>query len=152
MFGKIKRIITGRRTDKSSKGDSGDVDNPVASFSAGFRKVTGLLFNYFASVIDDIKVMRVKSRDLLQTNIQLGLKHLNNDNISDAIMRFRIIAIFWPNHIKTYYYLVHCYIIKGNYVKAQKYLKILLQMDPSYESKVAMMIKKIDDNIGDDSI
>ncbi len=149
MFNKLKNIALGKRDKKSiskSKSDF-DSDNPLSSFVAGSKKVTNLLQEYFSGLFSELKMIKVKSKNLLQTNINLGLKHLNNDHIPDAIFRFRIIAFFWPNHIKTYYYLAHCYILQQKYEKAKKYLKILLQMDPSYESKTLNMVKKIDNNL-----
>lgn len=148
MLKSFKSIVSGKKIGKSSQdSDNKDEPNPLSTIANDTKKVASLISSYFVNLFSDIKVMKVKSKNLLQTNINLGLKHLNNDNISDAIFRFRIIAFIWPNHIKTYYYLAHCYIIKQNFYKAQKYLKILLQMDPSYESKVSNMIKKIDNNI-----
>lgn len=149
MFNRLKNIALGRKARKSTAKSQNDYDseNPVSSFFSGSKKVSNLLQDYFSGLFSEIKMIKVKSKNLLQTNINLGLKHLNNDHISDAIFRFRIIAFFWPNHVKTYYYLAHCYILQKKYEKAKKYLKILLQMDPSYESKTLNMIKKIDNNL-----
>ena len=149
MFNKLKNIALGGRVKKSTQKSQSNQDshNPVSSFVAGSKKISSLLQDYFSGLFSEIKMIKVKSKNLLQTNINLGLKHLNNDHIPDAIFRFRIIAFFWPNHIKTYYYLAHCYILQGKYEKAKKYLKILLQMDPSYESRTLNMVKKIDNNL-----
>lgn len=140
MFKKIAKMITGR----SRSSDSQSKIAPSASeVKEGFSKVFGLITKYFSDTVAEIKIMKEKSNNLLQTNVSLGLRHLNNDMISDAIFRFKIITIFWPNFVKSYYYLAHCYTLKKKYSKAENSIKKLLEMDPSYESRVAHMVNKI---------
>lgn len=139
MFGRVKSIIAGKNLSKNSSNKK-----PSASaIKDGANKVSSLVKDGLVNFVSDLKIMREKSKDLLKTNVNLGLKHLNDDNISDAIFRFRVVSIFWPNYVKTYYYLAHCYILKNRYRKADIAIKKLLEMDPTYSSKVQSMIAKI---------
>ena len=111
MLNKVKSILTGK---KSSKSKTVDEESVIHEFKKDFNKVFGLIGGYFSDLASEIGAMKEKSKNLLKTNVNLGLKHLNNDKISDAILRFKIISIIWPNHVKTYYYLAHCYILKNS--------------------------------------
>ena len=142
MFKKIGKMISGRNKDKDEEPKS-KITPSVTGIKIGLSRIWGLVAKYFSDTANEIKVMKEKSKNLLQTNVALGLKHLNNDMISDAIFRFKIITIFWPNFVKSYYYLAHCYILKKKYKKAEDSIKKLLEMDPSYDSKVSHMINKI---------
>ncbi len=145
MLKRFKSIVTGGKVGKNSKGGAND-SSSASGFKEGVSKVSSLIKDGVENFIADLKVMREKSKDLLKTNVNLGIKHINNDNISDAIFRFKIISIFWPNYVKTYYYLAHCYILKNNYRKADISIRKLLEMDPSYASKVESMVSKINRN------
>lgn len=62
-------------------------------------------------------------KDLRSTNLALAFYHLNQGNINDAILRFKIIDILVkPNDEETHYGLSWCYFLKGNYQKALEHL------------------------------
>lgn len=146
MFGRLKSIFTGRNISGIS--DDGK-NSRTSAFKDGVGKVSSLIQENVIGFFADLKVMREKSKDLLKTNVNLGLKHLNDDKISDAIFRFTLVRLFWPNYIKSYYYLAHCYILKGRYRKADIAIRKLLEMDPSYEPKVQSMVQKIKKGYGE---
>ena len=75
-----------------SPGESGSdfVEHIVSSVEGTLRKLVACCFIFIAESINELKIMQEKSKDLLKTNVNLGLKHLNNDRISDAIFRFKI--------------------------------------------------------------
>ncbi len=146
MLGKIKSILIGKKPAKPGEKEK---ESTLVGFKRGINKLSGLISDYFTNFTSDLKTMKEKSRDLLKTNVNLGLKHLNNDKIGDAIFRFKIVSILWPNHVKTHYYLAHCYILQKKYDQADKSLQKLLTMDPSYDLKVKGMINKIKEARGD---
>lgn len=141
MFGKIKNIIAGSKSKKNKKESKHD-----SGIKKTFVDLGNVISGLASDTINDIKLMRVKSKNLLQTNINLAMKHLNNDRVSDAILRLKIINLFWPKYSKAYYYLAHCYILKQKQHKAKATINKLLELDPSYKSKVSNMIKVIEGN------
>ncbi len=82
---------------------------------------------------EEILVMREKCKNLLETNYQLGLKHIDNGNISEAIFRFRFINKFWPEHQDSYYQLAYCLVLKRQIIKAKVVLEILLTKNPNHK-------------------
>jgi predicted TPR repeat methyltransferase len=66
----------------------------------------------------------VKIKDLGDTNYKLGIYHLKNNNISDAILRFKLLLLFRFDEPKIYYYMAYCYMDKLDYQKGLKYLSL----------------------------
>ena len=66
----------------------------------------------------------IKIKDLGNTNYKLGIYHLKNNNISDAILRFKLLLLFGFDQPKIYYYMAHCYMGKLDYQKGLKYLSL----------------------------
>lgn len=64
-----------------------------------------------------------KIKHLEKTNYDLAILHYNAGNISDAILRFRMLQIFWQNNAQELNYLLgRCYLERGAYKKAEQYL------------------------------
>ncbi|MBU6339412.1 MAG: tetratricopeptide repeat protein [Rickettsiales bacterium] len=95
---------------------------------------------------DEVVTIRKKCSNLLETNYQLGLKHLENDNLSEAIFRFRFINKFWPNHLESYYQLAYCLILANKFDKAKKVLNKLVAKDPEYMEDAQELLKSIENS------
>lgn len=107
------------------------------------------LFHFSSKKIQETKeelfVMKQKLRNLLETNYQLGLTHIENGNLSDAIFRFKFIIKFWPEHLESYYQLAYCLVLKNKFYQAKKTLETLLAKKPDYDQKASDLLKKIQD-------
>jgi predicted TPR repeat methyltransferase len=67
-------------------------------------------------------VARDKMRDLKTTNMELGLFHLQNGNLNDAIFRFKFVDKFLTSgDSKAEYMLGWCYFIKQDFARAENY-------------------------------
>ncbi len=81
------------------------------------------LFSNLTNVLlINFKEITSKLQNLAQTNFELGLYHFEHMNLSDAIMRFKILKYFNYENGDISYYIGRCYFEKLNYPKAQKYL------------------------------
>lgn len=83
-----------------------------------------------------------KSKNLLDTNIEIGLYHFYKGNISDAKLRFRVISIFRANSATVCYNIGRCYFAEGNINKAYKCFIKTIKLD-SHHEEASYYIKKI---------
>jgi tetratricopeptide (TPR) repeat protein len=97
--------------------------------------------NAILSQISELSSMREKSKNLLETNIKLGLWHIEQENISDAIFRFRFIRFFWPKYLDANYYLAYCYVLKEKHLEAKEILEKLLEKDPQNQKAIELLNK-----------
>ena len=121
MFKILKKIIRGKSEDKDN---NLSIENKVS----------------IAQKIQDVKT---KVSNLLETNYNLGLKHLEKGNISDAIFRFRFIKKFWPEHFDAYYQLAYSLTLNKRPFEAKKILTELLVKKPDYDPKAQDLLDKI---------
>ena len=116
-------------------------------FSDKINKVSGFLASKYKDIIDEVKTIRSKLKNLSEVNYNLGLRHLENGNLSDAVFRFKFINKIWPENQDAYYYLAYCLYLKKQNNKARQKLEELLKINPNYDSKAAKLLEKIDNNI-----
>jgi outer membrane protein assembly factor BamD (BamD/ComL family) len=107
------------------------------------KSVFDFLVNNFDVVKKELELIKEKSKNLLEANYQLGLRHLEKGNLSDAIFRFRIIKKFWPNHYDAYLQLANCYILTKKYYRAKAVIADLIKLNPTYENKAQELLNKI---------
>lgn len=107
------------------------------------KSVFDFLVNNFDVVKKEFELIKAKSKNLLEANYQLGLRHLEKGNLSDAVFRFRIIKKFWPNHYEAYLQLANCYILTKKYYRAKAVLDELVQLNPTYDNQAQDLLKKI---------
>lgn len=102
--------------------------------------------NFKFTIIDDIfeyfSSLKEKMSDLSETNYQLGLLHLTNGRVWEALSRFKITTFFWPNNYKASYQYAYCLTLEENIKKAQEILDDILKKHPEYEKA-----KKLSDEI-----
>ncbi len=94
---------------------------------------------------EELIVIKHKFNNLLETNYNLGLTHLENGYLGDAIFRFKFIIKFWPQHYDSYYQLAYCLILKNKFPQAKKILENLLDKKPDYDQKAYDLLKRIND-------
>ena len=110
----------------------------VATIKLVFRKIkqdgVGVtLMRYKASLYRYVKDMRYKLHNLSKTNFELAIYHFQHGNVSDAILRFRILRKFFRSQYSKYivseYYLGRCYMEELKYDKAKEHLANYLNSD-----------------------
>lgn len=109
------------------------------------QSVFDFIVSRFGVIEKEINSIKGKSKNLLETNYNLGLKHLEKGNLSDAIFRFKFIKKFWPHHLDAHYQLAYCYFLKKNFPQSQQLLKELVALDPSYQQKAEELLSKFRD-------
>lgn len=94
----------------------------------------------------ETKLLRRRFSNLLESNYEVGMIHLQKGDVGDAIFRFKFIKKFWPDHLKSYYQLAYCLAIKNKDEEAQKVLQELLAKDPNFEG-AKELLKKVEDEM-----
>ncbi|WDM85382.1 methyltransferase [Ehrlichia sp. JZT12] len=77
-------------------------------------------------------LLQSKLKNLLETNIDLGLYHFYKGNISDAKFRFHLISVFRPKLPLVHYNLGRCYFALQNLNKAQQNFMHAIELDSNY--------------------
>ena len=98
------------------------------------QELTDGILNKIDSVKEELTTMKEKYDNLLETNYNLGLKHIENGNLSEAIFRFRFIRKFWPEHYDSYYQLAYCLVLNRKSVDAKIVLEELLKKNPQHQA------------------
>ena len=78
----------------------------------------------YSEMIQSLDEVRLKLKDLSGTNFDLGVYHLQNGNVKDALIRFRILKRFKSTNPLVDYYLCHCYVDLFNFNDALKYFEL----------------------------
>ncbi|MFZ9469544.1 MAG: hypothetical protein ACO26G_00620 [Rickettsiales bacterium] len=85
--------------------------------------ITQLFQNILVKIKEEFEIIKEKSKNLLQTNLELGLKHLSEGNLSDARFRFAIMIRFWPKFSESYYQKAYIELLQNQPLKALKTLE-----------------------------
>ncbi|MGN7618880.1 MAG: methyltransferase [Ehrlichia sp.] len=96
------------------------------------NSIPNLIRNKIILMKKEIVSLQSKLKNLLETNIDLGLYHFYKGNISDAKFRFQLISIFRPKLPVVHYNLGRCYFALQNLNKAHKNFMHAIELDSSY--------------------
>jgi len=142
MFKTVKKILLGNNSKEANSSEVAKISlgDKIQQKAQGFIKFIQDRIEESKSEFGDIKS---KMSNLLETNYQLGLRHLAKGNISDAIFRFRFIKKFWPNCFDAYYQLAYCLVLNKRVFEAKKILKELLEKDPNYDPKAKALLENL---------
>lgn len=138
MFSGIVKKLLGR-SDKKENG----AEKMATSLRARSEKLTQFLGDKFQLVQDEIIAVKEKSKNLRETNYNLGLKHLENGRLTDAIFRFRLIKKFWPDLFDAYYQLAYCLVLDDKLDEAKNVLEELLSKNPDYDQKAYDLLESL---------
>lgn len=92
-------------------------------------KIPEKAIQLYTDLKKEILESREKLKDIGSTNYNLGLYHLDNQNIRDAILRFKIAMHFNKNFAYIYYNLARCYIFNEKHDKARLELEKAIAID-----------------------
>lgn len=84
--------------------------------------ISQLFQNSIVKIKEEFEIIKEKSQNLLQTNLELGLKHLSEGNLADARLRFAIMILFWPKYSESYYHKAYIELLQNQPLKALKTL------------------------------
>lgn len=133
MIGNQLKKILGFTKKESKKSESLPDDN----FSLGkVEKSFKFLSIKFKEAVLESKVIMNKLKDLEKTNYDLGLTHLQNNNLREAIFRFKIVRKFWPENYEAHLNLIYCYFVLNEEENAERAIEYLLYLEPKYKSKI----------------
>lgn len=128
--GFVKKLLFKKSEKKQEK-------KPEKSLATSLREKSQELSSSVFDRIDVMKselfTMKEKCGNLLETNYNLGLKHIEKGNLSDAIFRFRFIKKFWPEHQDSLYHLAYCLVLNKKPEEAKKILEELIAKNPQHE-------------------
>ena len=132
FFSSVKKVlgISKESNPKKSEDLSSDLAKDLREKSGKFSQLIneGIYF-----IQDEYFSIREKCQNLRQTNFDLGIRHLENGALSEAIFRFRLIKKFWPDYFDAYYQLAYCLALDEKIAAAKKVLVELLAKDPEYD-------------------
>ena len=111
--------------------------------STSMQKISQEVSVSIKNTLDDLSLMHQKSKNLLQTNFELGLHHLNNGNIKEAHFRFFIISKFWPKFENGLYYYAYILTLKQKYLKAHNIIEKIFLLNNNPNIEVLKLKKKI---------
>ncbi len=139
MISKILKKFFSKSEEKESAG---------GKFALKLREKSAAFIDFFGKKAEFIKdeffIIKSKCKNLRQTNYLLGLKHIENGHLTDAIFRFRFIKKFWPDLFDAYYQLAYCLALDNQPQKAREVLQELLAKNPNYDQKARDLLERID--------
>lgn len=101
--------------------------NIALFLSSMFKNLADLPYDFRENMVKfrlHINDQFLKFENITETNIELGLQHLNNGDIKDAILRFKIARwLFDKENPEIHYYLGWCYFLQGQQDLALKALE-----------------------------
>lgn len=142
MIGGVIRKILGKPKEKQNAGSK-----LAIKFREKSAKLAGFLNNALESAKEEYFSIKEKSKNLRKTNYELGLKHLENGNISEAIFRFRIVKKFWPDLLEANYYLAYCLVLKDRRFEAKKILEEFISKYPNIDEKTILLLEDINSGL-----
>lgn len=95
-----------------------------------------LFFGQFQNFVNDTKE---KFKNLYQTNYNTGMHHLENGNLWDATLRFKIIKKFWPNKLEAQYQYAVCLILQDMEQQAKILLNEMIAKDKNYTEALNLL-------------
>ena len=137
MFKAVKKIFSKNPDEQKNKTT---LINKAQQKAEGF---IDFIQNKIQETKNEFGDIRAKMSNLLETNYNLGLKHLEKGNISDAVFRFRFIKKFWPECFDAYYQLAYALALNKKPYEAKKVLTELLIKKPDYDIKARELFDKI---------
>ncbi len=141
MIGNILKKLVGK-SDKKPK-EEPKSEKLAENLRKKSEELTQFLGDKMESVREEYFSIREKTKNLRQTNYDLGMKHLENGHIDEAIIRFKIIRKFWPDVVDAQYQLAYCLVLKEKFKEAKKVLDELLSKNPDYDQKAHDLLDHI---------
>ncbi|MES2677641.1 MAG: tetratricopeptide repeat protein [Pseudomonadota bacterium] len=124
------------QSEKQAVGATSEVENSAHKID----KLSGFFGKIFDNIVAEFHIIKEKSQDLSTTNYNLGIQHLEDGDLKEAIFRFKITKKFWPNNYDAYYQLIICLILNHDFDEAQIVIEDLLEKCPAYQEKIDQIL------------
>ncbi len=111
-------------------------EKPNVSLDQRVNNLSKFFQNFFAYCIIEFRIIKEKLQNLSTTNYELGMKHLEEGNVDEAVFRFKITKKIWSEHYESYYQLIYCLILLEKFDEAQEIIDDLLNKNPAYQEKI----------------
>jgi tetratricopeptide (TPR) repeat protein len=141
MIGNILKKLVGKSDNKQKEEPKSE--KLAENLRKKSEELTQFLGDKMESVREEYFSIREKTKNLRQTNYNLGIKHLENGHVDEAIIRFKIIRRFWPDVIDAQYQIAYCLVLKEKFKEAKKVLDELLNKNPDYDQKAHDLLDHI---------
>jgi len=129
------------------KKDQQNIEQEKGSENKFHKKIDSIL-QFGETKLEEAKteysVIKSKLSNLLETNYQLGLKHIERGNLSEAIFRFKFIKFFWKDCFDAYYQLAYVLILAKKPYQAKKVLNELIIKNPDYIDKATLLLASLE--------
>jgi len=143
----IKKITGLQRKDHTPIDAPQNNDSHVQTLGNKVDKFSNFIDHISAYVVIEYRIIKDKLQDLSKTNYDLGIKHLEQGNLKEAIFRFKITKRFWPHNYNAYYELIYCLILENEFEEAQKVIDELLHKCPSYKEKIDQLFSPSEEEL-----
>ena len=111
-----------------------------------FKKWMAKFLDFINLCKTSIKQQKEKFKNLYQTNYNTGMFHLEQGNLWDASLRFKIIKKFWPDKLEAQYQYAICLVLEDMKDDAISLLKDILKKDENY-SDAKQLLNDLENNI-----
>lgn len=136
---------------KSPKTQSPEEESVSSKLGNAVREKTEIFTKFLSEKLENAKeeftTIKEKTKNLRSTNYLLGLKHLENGKLPEAIFRFRFTTKMWPDYDDAFFLLAYCLTLDEKLLEAKKILEDLLQRNPSYDQKARDLLENINSNL-----
>lgn len=148
MIGKIFRKLIGKTEPEKEEEISTSIAQSIREKS---QKIIDTASEKFQNATREFFDIKQRLENLRESNYKLGLKHLENGHIKDAIFRFRFINYKWPDLLDAYYQLAYCLTLDNKPHEAKIVLKKLLAHHPEFDPKAAELLEHIEHGLNQKS-
>ncbi|MBL0318961.1 MAG: methyltransferase domain-containing protein [Alphaproteobacteria bacterium] len=109
------------------------------SFQQGAVQVNQFVQTRFKVAYDELMGAREKMKDLVSTNYNLGMSHLEKGHLKDAVFRFNMLLRFYPEYVPAIYQLGRCHYLQAKNDKALGNFQRVLALDPNHQEAHYML-------------
>ena len=121
------------------------IKNTVKSFFNFLKLLPAHIKNLIANGRNELTSLRLKLNNISESNLKLGVSHLENGNYNDAIFRFKLVEKYFdPNNKEACYWLGMTYLLKNNYKDSIIYLQKAVDID---KINLLQFVQSIDNTI-----
>ncbi len=107
------------KTEKKSSGKIASIRSFVSKAVNFITELPAIIMSLIRRSLNDIKLVRNNMNDMTNSNINVGIYHMENKNWKDAILRFNFVRNFLDKgNKKAAFYLAWCNLFMGNKDKA----------------------------------
>jgi thioredoxin-like negative regulator of GroEL len=136
MFGVIKsagKILGFKKKEVPKKAEK---QSKLKYLEGKFNQAADFFGTLPEKIMGEYEMIRKKSQNLSKTNYDLGMRHLQNGNVKEAIFRFKIIKKFWPENYQARLQLITCLLMDNQKHEAKQIAQEFIKEKPEFKQKL----------------